>query len=242
MAEPEAGNLIACSARELREVRDYVRKLEVDQHSLRIRNGRLSQARSIRLARTIGELRRSPVSTAVRMIRILFEGSSSKTPTHPALRHRGFAVLERRALPEVAAIAGAAHLTVIAEIAERTAPKLFVGLRGAEPATRPTSDAEWCSVGPHDYEFLLLASTNPVLLIDPLAVPRTSPWYGVFDVQDMRLNLAMAGLILTVRDRGGRIVFVRTPAELATPLLADFTEGVEVVSSIDQAFDRAEGL
>jgi hypothetical protein len=232
---PEAGNLITCSAKELREVRDYLRKLEIDQHSLRVRNGVLNQARSLRLARTLGEIRRKPASAMAEALRILFE-SSRTSSSQPALKHRSFAALERRALPEVAAIAGAAHVTVLAEIAERTAPRLFVSLRGAGPTTRPIPDSDWCAVGPHDYELLLAAAANPILLIDPIAIPLSSPWYGVFDVQDMRLNLAMAGLIETVRDRGGRIACMRTQPDSAPPLLEDFTRTAEVVSNFDAVF------
>jgi hypothetical protein len=236
----DAGNLISCSAKELREVRDYVRKLEADQHSLRVRNGHLNQARSLRLARALGDLRHKPATALLQVVRILFEKSSAKHLNQPALKHRSFAVLERRALPEVAAIAGAAHVTVLAEIAERTAPRLFVSLRGAGPTTRPIPDAQWCAVGPHDYEVLLATATSPILLIDPLGIPASSAWYGVFEVQDMRLNLAMAGLIETVRDRGGRVVCVRTEGTSVPPLLMeDFTRTAEMVNDFEPVFRQA---
>jgi hypothetical protein len=239
-ATPEAGNLISCSAKELREVREYLRKLEVDHHSLRVRNGRLNQARSLRLARALGDLRRNPASAVRQVWRVLFENSSVRPSNQPAMKPRTFAVLERRAMPEVAAIAGAAHATVLAEIAERITPRLFVSLRGAGPTARANAGSNWCTVGPHDYEMLLAVATDPILLIDPLDIPRDSPWHGVFDALDMRVNLAMAGLIESVRDRGGRVVCRRVRSDLAPPLLEDFTRIADIVDSFDAVLGQAD--
>jgi hypothetical protein len=240
MTTPTPGsNLIGCSAKELREIKDYVHKLERDLHSLRAKHERIQRARSLRLARALGQLPRHPVAVLAECWRVIFERRGARPPSQPALKHRHFAALERRVRPSIAAIVGAAHYTVLAEIAQRCRVAAVVTLRGCAPEPpREVRPGTWYSVGPHDYELCLTGVEDMTLIVDTEGVSPTSPWAGVFDIQDMSLNLAMAGLVELVRSRGGKVVFVRASAGPAPPLRADFQRDATIVDSLaDLALD-----
>lgn len=226
-------NLISCSAKELREIKDYIHKIERDLHSLRAKHERIQRARSLGLGRALGQLPRQPVAALAECWRVIFERRGAKSPSLPALKHRQFSALERRARPSIAAVVGATHYTVLAEIAQRCRVAAVVTLRGCAP--EPPLDVQpgtWYSVGPHDYELCLTGVEDMTLIVDPARISPISPWAGVFDIQDMSLNVAMAGLAELVRSRGGKVVFVQAGVGLAPPLLADFQRDATIVGSL----------
>jgi hypothetical protein len=233
-------NLIGCSAKELRTIRDYIRRLEHDHHDLLVLHESLRQSRPVRLAGALRSLRRQPLAALTEVWRVLFRNRFAHAPTQPLLKPRSFAALERRAQPVVAAFASTSRqTTLLAEIAERCGPVTLVSLRGCGPTLPDASGVVNCiSIGPHDHEFLLNGVNAPLLLIDPSAIPAKSPWSGVFDVNNMTLNLAMAGLVELVRARSGRVVFARTEAGLAPPLLADFVRNGETVDTLDSIIEQ----
>jgi hypothetical protein len=234
MQSPPAqnANLIGCSAKELREIKEYLRQLEVERHDLLQRVAILEQARSLRLARALGDLRRKPVP-ALRQIWHLLFGREVQVPLTTGPKHRRFPALERRALPSVTAVAPGEKRTVLMEIAEQCEYVSIVTLRGcgSQFADAATS-VKQIAVGPHDYEFLLRHVSRPLLIVDSRLIPESSPWFGVFAADDMRLNLSMAGLIEHVKQQRGRVVFARTRDGLEPPLVADFVQSGEVTSDL----------
>ncbi len=222
-------NLIGCSAKELREIKEYLHQVEIERHELSLRVAILEQARSLRLARALGDLRRSPVPAVRQIWHLLFGRGVPPPTTRP--KHRRFPALDRRAMPSVTAEGTGLHRTILMEIAEQFEDVPVVVLRGCD---RHLADvlkgARTITVGPHDYEFLLRGVSRPLLLVDARLIPESSPWFGVFGADDMRLNLTMAGLIEHVKQARGRVIFVRDPNGLEAPLVADFAQGAEVTS------------
>jgi hypothetical protein len=227
---PPGSNLIGCSAKELGEIREYVRKLEVDRHTLQMQVVVLENARSLQFARALGQLWSRPRS-ALRQIWQLLVAGSARAPDPAAIQHRGFAALQRRALPPVSAAANALHRTVLMEVAARLDPVHIVIPSGCGGRTgEGDSSIDRITVGPHDYELLLRNVDRPILYIETRCISSSSPWFGVFGPDDMRLNLCMAGLIETVKLKGGRVAFSRQCDGMEAPLVADFAAGAESVA------------
>lgn len=233
-APPPGANLISCSAKELREIREYIRTLERDLQAARSTVARQKQARSLRFARALREVRRRPLGVLAECWRIVSEPRGRRAASQPAAEHRSFPALDRRAQPVVAAMAGNAHRTVLAEIAERCSEAAIVTLRGSniQALSLAGGTGTWYDVGPHDFELRLRGVQRPTLLVDPRAIAKSSQWFGLFGIDDMRLNLAMANLVELVHEQRGKVVFARTDAALAPPLLADFQRDALVVDSL----------
>jgi hypothetical protein len=231
MNGPASGsNLIGCSARELREIKEYIRSLERDLHTARTKVARHRNSRALRLARELPGIRRSPIRALTACLRIVFGPRPSMTSE--TFRRRGFAALDRRALPTVEAMAGVLHRTVLADVVERCSSPTIVTLRDCGPSRPVDAPGPWIDVGPHDFEVLLAGRDCPTLLVDASMIAERSPWFGVFGTDDMRLNLAMANLVELVRSRRGKVVF--TNVTTATPpLLGDFLLEALVVDSLD---------
>jgi hypothetical protein len=226
-------NLIGCSAKELREIKEYVQRLEIECHDLLLRIDTLEQARSLRLARAIGSLGRRPIPALRQILRLLFR-RRAQGPTIERLKHRRFPALDRRALPSVTAVAARTQRTVLMEIAEQCEELQLVMLLGCDPRPAdPATATKRIAVGPHDYELVLRCVSRPLLFVDARFIPESSPWFGVFGADDMRLNLSFAGLIEYVRQQGGRVVFVRTGDGLEPPLVADFAQGAEAAPDLE---------
>jgi hypothetical protein len=113
------------------------------------------------------------------------------------------------------------HRTVLMEMAERCGTTTIVMPRGCDYSVTE-AEIECIAVGPHDYELMLRHVNRPILYIDTRRIPPSSPWFGVFGPDDMRLNLCMAGLIETVKLKGGQVAFTRPLDGMEAPLVADF--------------------
>jgi hypothetical protein len=235
-------NLIGCSAKELREIKDYIRKLELELHATKGKLDRQRQARSLQLARALAGVRRRPLPALAECARVIFASRRVGVQTQSLLRHRGFVALDRRANPMVAAVSQLSHRTVLAEVAQRCSESTVATLRRCGPYP-PSSgdDRHWIEVDPHDFELELAEVECPTLLIDPAGIDTGSPWAGVFGVQDMRLNLAMASLIELVRSQRGKVLFLKTDAAKKPVLLADFEQTGETVDAFAD-FERKRCL
>jgi hypothetical protein len=156
-----------------------------------------------------------------------------RAPDPEATLHRVFSALERRALPPVSATANTLHRTVLMEMTTRLDATCIVIPSGCGGSMSDVDTSiKRISVSPYDYELLLRHVDRPILYVDTRCVSPSSPWSGVFGADDMRMNLCMAGLMETIKLKGGRVAFARRRDGMEAPLIADFSAGVEDVDDL----------
>lgn len=217
---------IICTPQQLHEVEQYLRALESALHRAKQDVERIRNARTLRLARSLRGALRQPLRSIGDIWRILRHPAPQ--PKNSSVKRRGFALFRSPAFVP-ATVPGMSFFSVAAEIFDHCARRPLVTLHGIGPVR---ADADCPDVTPEDFEIRLQGLFHPVLLIDLNEQRPDSAWTGVFDVDDMRLNMSMAALLELVRFKGGRIVFAAVHPRRQPPLFADFTDGAAVRPSL----------